>query len=123
MNESKQARRHDELIAELLDSCVPKTEREHAAAREIERLRSAWKGWKAAMDAQAKVWIVVDDAGQPKFADGWLRACHEHINEALAMDFDEARAWHVREAVLLPLSSNREGNAPGKSKPKARRRA
>ena len=39
MNESKQARQHDELIAELLDSRVPKTEREHAAAREIERLR------------------------------------------------------------------------------------
>lgn len=40
MNESKQARRHDELIDELLDSSAPKTEREHAAAREIERLRS-----------------------------------------------------------------------------------
>jgi hypothetical protein len=40
MNESKQARRHDELIAELLDSCAPKTEREYAAVREIERLRS-----------------------------------------------------------------------------------
>ena len=39
MNESKQARQHDELIAELLDSRVPKTEREHAATREIERLR------------------------------------------------------------------------------------
>lgn len=34
MNESKQARRHDELIAELLDSRAPKTEREHAAVRE-----------------------------------------------------------------------------------------
>lgn len=40
MNESKQARRHDELIAELLDSRIPKTEREHAAAREIEKLRA-----------------------------------------------------------------------------------
>lgn len=35
----KQARPHDELICELLDSRRPKTEREHAAAREIERLR------------------------------------------------------------------------------------
>lgn len=40
MNECKQARPHRELIAELLDSNVPKTEREHAAVREIERLRS-----------------------------------------------------------------------------------
>ena len=35
----KQARPHDELIRELLDSRLPKSEREHAAAREIERLR------------------------------------------------------------------------------------
>ena len=32
---------HDQLIAELLDSRIPKTEREHAAAREIKRLREA----------------------------------------------------------------------------------
>lgn len=32
---------HDQLIAELLDSRIPKTECEHAAAREIERLREA----------------------------------------------------------------------------------
>jgi hypothetical protein len=37
--EQKAARPHDELIRELLDSRIPKSEREHAAAREIERLR------------------------------------------------------------------------------------
>jgi hypothetical protein len=37
----KQARPHGELIRELLDSRIPKNEREHAAAREIERLRGA----------------------------------------------------------------------------------
>jgi anti-sigma factor ChrR (cupin superfamily) len=37
----KQARPHGELIRELLDSRIPKSEREHAAAREIERLRDA----------------------------------------------------------------------------------
>lgn len=31
----------DVLLQELLDSRIPKTEREHAAAREIERLRAA----------------------------------------------------------------------------------
>jgi hypothetical protein len=40
MSECKQARPHSELIAEMLDSRIPKTEREHAAVREIERLRS-----------------------------------------------------------------------------------
>lgn len=39
----KQARPHGELIRELLDSRIPKSEREHAAAREIERLREALK--------------------------------------------------------------------------------
>jgi hypothetical protein len=39
IQDAKQARPHCELIAELLDSRQPKTEREHAAEREIERLR------------------------------------------------------------------------------------
>lgn len=38
--EQKAARPHGELIRELLDSRIPKNEREHAAAREIERLRA-----------------------------------------------------------------------------------
>lgn len=38
IQDAKQARPHCELIAELLDSRQPKTEREHAAVREIERL-------------------------------------------------------------------------------------
>ena len=40
IQDAKQARPHCELIAELLDSRQPKTEREHAAVREIERLRT-----------------------------------------------------------------------------------
>ena len=35
----KQATPHEQLIGELLDSTIPKTEREHAAAREIERIQ------------------------------------------------------------------------------------
>ena len=44
----KQARPHDELICELLDSRRPKTEREHAAVREIERLRAELASWQEA---------------------------------------------------------------------------
>lgn len=36
--DAKQARPHADLLAELLDSREPKTEREHAAVREIDRL-------------------------------------------------------------------------------------
>ena len=39
MNEAAQARPHAELVAEVLDPCRPKSEHEHAAAREIEDLR------------------------------------------------------------------------------------
>lgn len=47
----KQARPHDELIRELLDSRIPKSEREHAAAREIERLREEVKGLCETLEA------------------------------------------------------------------------
>lgn len=38
MSKCKQAQSHEQQIAELKDSRLPKTEREHAAVREIERL-------------------------------------------------------------------------------------
>jgi hypothetical protein len=38
---AKQATPHKELIAQLMDSRIPKTEREHAAQREITALRRA----------------------------------------------------------------------------------
>ena len=40
-HEAKQATPHATLLAELLDSRIPKSEREHAAAREVERLTAA----------------------------------------------------------------------------------
>lgn len=36
-NDAKRAKPHEQLIDELRDSRIPKTEREHAAAREIEK--------------------------------------------------------------------------------------
>ena len=44
MSEAKQATPHSVLIEQLMDSRVPKTEREHAARREIEMLREALRG-------------------------------------------------------------------------------
>lgn len=49
--DAKQATPHDELIRQLLDSRVPKTDREHAAAREIEKLR---KGRRALLDEEGR---------------------------------------------------------------------
>ena len=39
-DEAKATRPHHDLIAELLNPNIPKTEREHAASREIERLQA-----------------------------------------------------------------------------------
>ena len=50
IQDAKQARPHCELIAELLDSRQPKTEREHAAVREIERLRAELAECKEMLD-------------------------------------------------------------------------
>jgi len=41
MDTAKQSTPHNKLIDEIMDCRVPKTEREHAAAREIEMLREA----------------------------------------------------------------------------------
>ena len=46
--QAKQATPHDKLIAKLLDPRSSKTELEHAAAREIERLRAALEKQKQA---------------------------------------------------------------------------
>lgn len=48
--ECKQATPHAELLAQLLDPNVPKTEREHAAAREIKRLRQVWEDTRTQRD-------------------------------------------------------------------------
>lgn len=56
MTETKQATPHTELIAQLLDSRVSKTEREHAASREIERLQAECAQLRAdAIDRQNNV--------------------------------------------------------------------
>lgn len=82
MNESKQARRHDELIAELLDSRIPKTEREHAAAREIERLRKMHQdAYQRGLQAGSKGLREMYDAVQTvKRQDAWGNA---QLTEAL----------------------------------------
>lgn len=58
-----QARPHKELIEEILNPCVPKNEREHAAAREIENLRdqlnteTAFKSFSQRVSANVKAWL------------------------------------------------------------------
>jgi hypothetical protein len=55
MTEAKQATPHSQLIDELMDSGVPKTEREHAAAREIEWLRAVISDAERRTDVQQEM--------------------------------------------------------------------
>lgn len=54
-HEAKRATPHATLLAELLDSRIPKSEREHAAAREIERLRAERDNARARFELAAKL--------------------------------------------------------------------
>ena len=66
MNEAKQATSHSVLIEQLMDSRIPKTEREHAARREIEMLREALRLPAQKVEKQEPVaWMGVDAEGTP----------------------------------------------------------
>lgn len=47
-----------------------------------------------------KVWLVVDEVGQPIHCTSWREACHEHINDAIN-DFqvEGAEKWKVYSAT------------------------
>lgn len=60
LREEKAATPHNELIAQLLDSRLPKTEREHAAAREIEALRAEVERWKRVNAEQVKLHVKAE---------------------------------------------------------------
>ena len=84
----KQARPKIELIAELLDSMLMKTEREHAAVAEIERLRllleaerarnqNLKQAWQAKVDALG---LAISDAGYKWTTD--MRKAYEMLPNA-----------------------------------------
>ena len=45
-----------------------------------------------------KIYVVIDEHGEPGFASRYSAACHEHINSAIAEhDIVEAAKWSVIE--------------------------
>ena len=101
MSDAKQATPHEQLIAELMRPTVPKTEREHAAVREIERLRAELNDIAAALpgvpdwqpietapkDGEKRLLLVVDHGEwgdkvwMGLWADGWVLSYGKAINE------------------------------------------
>jgi hypothetical protein len=65
---AKQATPHATLIEQLMNSCVPKTEREHAAVREIERQQhvmqrvvDAWDCTTHQKNGDGRLWQCMED--------------------------------------------------------------
>ena len=92
----KQARPHDELVAEILDSRRLKTEREHAASREIDRLRQLLRAegthlenvkaaWQAKVDALG---LAITNASYPWTPE--MRTAYEILPDAKVGDGDTA---------------------------------
>lgn len=108
LREEKAATPHNELIAQLLDSRVPKTEREHAAAREIERLRkllqdSYRRGYQAGSRGLREMYDAIQEV---KRQDAWGNT---RLTEALMAA--EERAERA-EAELSRCRNSDIGQAP-----------
>lgn len=84
----KQARPHEDLVAEILDSRRLKTEREHAAAREIDRLRQLLRAEGAHIENVKAAWQAKVDALGLAITDAsytWtpeMRAAYEMLPDA-----------------------------------------
>lgn len=90
--EAKQATLHHELIAQLLDSRIPKTEREHAAAREIERLRADLLQELVEAPEPEPVLVVETEPGY------WTRG---HYCEGTKSYIDPTKVWGLPVGTKL----------------------
>lgn len=102
--DAKQATPHATLLAELLDSRIPKSEREHAAAREIERLTAAFN------------WQPIETA--PKDNKRPLLLAHfGHKGELTCVDFDGSwergsESWEMPQEYYFWGSANGNVDEP-----------
>ena len=95
-HEAKQATPHATLLAELLDSRVPKSEREHAAAREIERLTAALQWEQSRAERLGTHGPGCADWGPSHYE------CAIRERDDLRRQLDEARAERDAMSNVLP---------------------
>jgi hypothetical protein len=95
MNEVNAATPHAELIAELMNPNNPKNEREHAAVREIERLREDQQVVDAVAVLTEEGWIWDGDQWQrPALQSAWLLESTQTLAKTLAREFyPEVTQW------------------------------
>lgn len=96
-HEAKQATPHATLLAELLDSRIPKSEREHAAAREVERLTAALRHEADCVEAaNAEIERLTAEREE-------ARAEREELRQQLAQAQQRAEYWKAEH-----LAGNKE---------------
>jgi hypothetical protein len=98
MNEAKQATPHSVLIERLMDSRVPKTEREHAARREIEMLREALR-LPAQQAAEPVAWMYdfLNSDNRDEVVRDWMTQDYADIEREKGFNvrplYTEPRQW------------------------------
>ena len=95
MNEAKQATPHSVLIEQLMDSRIPKTEREHAARREIEMLREALR-LPAQQAAEPVAWMYdfLDSSDRENVIRDWVTQSQD--------DITREKGFNVRSLYTAP---------------------
>ena len=90
MNEAKQATPRQQLLDEILDSRIPKNEREHVACREIERLRALCRQMGEALEDLQVYPACLLNEGIESIGLPQARADFDAAKEALAAYKEEA---------------------------------
>lgn len=91
-NKAMAATPHTELIAELMNPNNPKNEREHAAVREIERLREDQQGVDAVDTLTEEGWLWDGDQWQrPALQSAWLLESTQTLAKPVLQDIEQYR--------------------------------
>ena len=121
MSDAKQATPHHILIGDLLDANIPKNEREHAAAMEIERLRRRIEELEVERDALKKQVAnncnneLLEAINDCKRLDQLLNAVIAERNTAWRMVGElEALMRQARDALREGVKWTPEGSGPQK---------
>ena len=51
---------------------------------------------KELLTKDQRIWVVIDEEGQPDYCASFEQACHDHINEAIEELIVGAERWVVR---------------------------
>lgn len=60
---------------------------------------------------EKRIFVVLDETGEPIHSASWIDACHEHINDAInEFQIEGAEKWRVVECAALRAESDAQDN-------------